>query len=565
MYELINNRYQIKHKIGSGGMADVYLALDTVLNREVAIKILRGDLTSDPVSVIRFQREAHAISSVNHPNIVQVYDVGETDDTYYIVMEYLKGITLKQLIHRRGALEPKEAVGLMIQLSLGLQEAHLKNVIHRDIKPQNILIEDDGTVKLTDFGIAIAGDALQLTKMDSVLGSVHYMAPECSRGEGASMQSDIYALGVVFYELLTGFVPYQGENAVEIAMKHLRDPFPSVLDVNPQLPNAVANIISRATAKQKSIRYLNIEDLLNDLMTCLDLDRANEPLFNPALALEATSSDETQTKKTINKKRALIMGGIVFVVIACLGVYLATRPKRPKNTEVPEAIIGMNINDIEAFLEEHHLMLDDRGITYKYSETHEKDLVTDVSPKVGSLVPAGKHIKVTVSLGKMFEVEDYVGKTTTEVERLLTGYNVRIRIESRTDVTVEPGRVIEQLGLKPGDLIEPTTRYEMTLVVSAAAADIIPTSIVGKTLSEAEAMLTAMHFQVSKEKLSLNGLMQTEIDKLSYGTVVRTNPTVGSYYKQEEGKHVVLYYYDEADKPEPVETPTTPSKPDGDN
>ena len=198
-------------------MADVYLAQDSFLNREVAVKILRGKLSLDPVALLRFQREANAASRLNHPNIVEIYDVGEDSGQHYIVMEYIRGKSLKELISQRGAMDKQEALQIMDQLLCAIIEAHKNNIIHRDIKPQNILVKDDGTVKIADFGIATVSDAVQLTQTDTVLGSVHYLAPELARGEIATFQSDIYALGITFYELLTGQVPYTGESPVQIA------------------------------------------------------------------------------------------------------------------------------------------------------------------------------------------------------------------------------------------------------------------------------------------------------------------------------------------------------------
>ena len=230
---MIAERYMIVSSLGEGGMADVYLAIDTILNREVAIKVLRGELSKDPVTLLRFQREANAVSKLNHPNVVDVYDVGEFEGRHYIVMEYVRGRTLKQLISQRGALHQEEAVNIMIQLTSAVQHAHENDIIHRDIKPQNVLVKDDGTVKITDFGIALAHDTVQLTQSDAVLGSAHYLAPETTRGETPSNQVDIYALGIVFYELLTGNVPFHGDNPVQIAMKHLREEIPSVRDFNP--------------------------------------------------------------------------------------------------------------------------------------------------------------------------------------------------------------------------------------------------------------------------------------------------------------------------------------------
>ena len=239
MNKMISDRYMIVTSLGEGGMADVYLAIDTILNREVAIKILRGELSSDPVTLLRFQREANAASKLNHPNVVDVYDVGESEGRHFIVMEYVRGRTLKQLISQRGALDKKEAVDIMIQLTSAVQHAHENHIIHRDIKPQNVLVKDDGTVKITDFGIALAHDAVQLTQNDAVLGSAHYLAPETTRGEPATNQIDIYALGIVFYELLSGSVPFKGENPVQIAMKHLREDVPNIKDFNPTLPQSI--------------------------------------------------------------------------------------------------------------------------------------------------------------------------------------------------------------------------------------------------------------------------------------------------------------------------------------
>ena len=257
MDKMIAERYQIIKSLGEGGMADVYLAVDTILNREVAIKMLRGELSNDPVTLLRFQREANAASKLNHPNVVQVYDVGEYEGRHYIVMEHVRGRTLKQLIQLRGALHKEEAVNIMKQVVSAVQHAHEHHIIHRDIKPQNIMIKDDGTVKITDFGIALAHDAVQLTQSDSVLGSAHYLAPETTRGEPATNQIDIYALGIVFYELLSGDVPFHGDNPVQIAMKHLSEEIPSIREFNPSLPQAVENIIIKATVKNRVKAFMD--------------------------------------------------------------------------------------------------------------------------------------------------------------------------------------------------------------------------------------------------------------------------------------------------------------------
>ena len=227
----INDRYQIIRMIGEGGMANVYLAHDTILDRDVAVKILRGDLADDEKFVRRFQREAISASSLSHPNIVEMYDVGEDDGQYYIVMEYVEGKTLKSLIKRRGALTLPEVIDIMLQLTSAVACAHDSYIIHRDIKPQNVLIKEDGTVKITDFGIAMALNSNELTQTNSVMGSVHYLPPEQANGSGATIKSDIYSLGILMFELLTGNLPFKGENAVEIAIKQMREKIPSVCEI----------------------------------------------------------------------------------------------------------------------------------------------------------------------------------------------------------------------------------------------------------------------------------------------------------------------------------------------
>ena len=249
----INDRYEIIRSIGEGGMANVYLGYDTILDRKVAIKILRGDLSNDEKFVRRFQREALSASSLAHPNIVEMYDVGEDDGLYYIVMEYIDGLTLKQLLKKRGSITLSEALDIMLQLTDGMGHAHDSYIIHRDLKPQNIMIKDDGQIKITDFGIAMALNSTQLTQTNSVMGSVHYLPPEQASGKGATIKSDIYSMGIIFYELLTGKLPFKGDNAVEIALKQMRDPLPSIKEDNQEIPQSIENIILKATAKNPKI------------------------------------------------------------------------------------------------------------------------------------------------------------------------------------------------------------------------------------------------------------------------------------------------------------------------
>ena len=274
--QMINDRYEIIKSIGEGGMANVYLAYDTILDRRVAIKVLRGDLSNDEKFVRRFQREALSASSLSHPNIVEMYDVGEDNGIYYIVMEYIEGKTLKQLIKKRGALTLSEAIDIMLQITDGISQAHDSYIIHRDLKPQNIMIKEDGTIKITDFGIAMALNSTQLTQTNSVMGSVHYLPPEQASGKGSTIRSDIYSMGILFYEILTGTLPFKGDNAVEIALKQMRDEIPSVRKKNPAIPQSVENVILKATAKNPKNRYSDAKEMHADLLTVLNDDRINE-------------------------------------------------------------------------------------------------------------------------------------------------------------------------------------------------------------------------------------------------------------------------------------------------
>ena len=296
----INDRYEIRKLIGEGGMANVYLGYDTILERDVAIKVLRGDLADDEKFVRRFRREAQSASLLNHPNIVQIYDVGEDDGNFYIVMEFINGQTLKQLIKKRGKLSVPEVVDIMTQLTDGLAHAHDSYIIHRDIKPQNIMILDDGMVKITDFGIAMAINASDLTQTNSVMGSVHYLPPEQASGKGSTIKSDIYSLGIMMYEMLAGVMPFRGETAVEIAMKHLKNPMPSVIKKNESVPQSVENIILKATAKNPKNRYNNVRELYDDLKTCQDKSRKDEKRIT--FKYPENEYDDENTKVVSNLK-----------------------------------------------------------------------------------------------------------------------------------------------------------------------------------------------------------------------------------------------------------------------
>src|SRR5574344_835985 len=361
----INDRYEIIRSIGQGGMATVYLAYDTILNRDVAVKVLRGDLADDEKFVRRFQREAIAASSLTHPNIVEMYDVGEDDGKYFIVMEYVDGVTLKTLIKKRGNIGLVETVDIMLQLTSGIACAHDSYIIHRDIKPQNVMILDDGTAKITDFGIAMALNSNELTQTNSVMGSVHYLPPEQANGKGSTIKSDIYSLGIMMYEMLIGKVPFKGDTAVEIAMKQMNDPIPSVCKQNANIPQSIENIILRATAKNPKNRYDSANEMHEDLKVALSEEHATERRITyeyPEPALENTkvvpdiktiTKEEKSLKGEKRLNKGLVVASIIFVVLA-LSLLVAVIVL-PKLTEVPDIAIpniaGETVAEAEASLE----------------------------------------------------------------------------------------------------------------------------------------------------------------------------------------------------------------------
>lgn len=507
MSNMIADRYMVVASLGEGGMADVFLAMDTILNREVAVKVLRGELSEDPVALLRFLREASAVSKLHHPNVVEVYDVGEYDNKNYIVMEYIRGRTLKQMILQRGALPKDEAVEIMKQLVSAVNHAHENNIIHRDIKPQNILVKDDGTVKITDFGIALAHDAIQLTQSDAVLGSAHYIAPETTKGEVASAQTDIYALGIVFYELLTGSVPFKGENPIQVAMRHLRDDIPSVRAFNPTLPQSIENIVIKATAKNREKRYVNTKDMLFDLEMCLlpefsnvdpvdleeDDDNAGTVVLNRVTDLEVEDDtvemedDEIQRikkkgiknkgksnkKPSMDKKKKIVIiaSSVVAAFVVLFGVLYATgvigggeKEEEVVMVKVPN-LEGMSEEEAKEALEKVNLKLSS-NIKKEATEDVEEGLVIKQSLAKNKRVKEGTTVTITVSSGKYFTVDNYIGKTLSEIRALLSGSGIEIIVEEQeTEDPNQNGVILSQGLLNSGTKVEPNSKKQISFVV----------------------------------------------------------------------------------------------------
>ena len=466
----INDRYEIVKTIGEGCMANVYLANDIILNRKVAVKVLRGDLAGDEKFIRRFQREALSVSNLSHPNIVEVYDVGEEDGNHYIVMEYIEGSTLKKLIQKRGALTLPEVRDIMLQLTDGLAHAHDAYIIHRDIKPQNIMILDNGLVKITDFGIAVAMNATQLTQTNSVMGSVHYLPPEQANGKAATIKSDIYSLGILMFELLTGSVPFKGDNAVEIALKHMKEKIPSVRKINPIIPQSVENIILKATAKNPKNRYDDVREMYKDLEVCLEKENEKRYVYPyPETDLEETkvlndlkkeinTVNKVEKKKSlldddeevvvrevaVNKKdkqnRLILILSIVF--ISLLIIFASIFIIIPRLTEVPDVKIpdvsGLTVEKAEEKLEKLGFKVEIET-KKENSDTVETGLVIRTSPVTGRTVKKGTSITLVESVGtNYYEMENVKGKNHLEVKAVLeTVHQLYVLVERQTVENVE--------------------------------------------------------------------------------------------------------------------------------
>ena len=482
----INDRYEIIGVIGEGGMANVYLAQDTILNRKVAVKVLRGDLANDDKFVRRFQREALSASSLSHPNIVEMYDVGEEDGQYYIVMEYIEGKTLKQLVKKRGSLTVPEVIDIMLQLTSGLACAHDAYIIHRDIKPQNILILENGLVKITDFGIAMAINNSQLTQTNSLLGSVHYLPPEQAGGQGSTMKSDIYSLGILMYEMLMGKIPFNGDNAVEIAMKHISDSLPSVRENNHKIPQSIENIIRKATAKNPRNRYNDVKEMHADLETALDESRINEDIYeykyqeheDEKLQMKTQKINPLATKienEETNQMKKLKILAIILTVLTLIAALIFV--VIPKVTQIPDVKIpnvsNMSVVDAENELTKRGLKLATKNIK-EASDTVASGLVIGTNPSIGKIVKKGKVITLIVSTGKAkIKVIDYTGKNVEDVRSQIEELGLII-ITREKEVTLseasESGIILEQ-SISPDTEVSKGSKITFTI---AKLNDTIP-------------------------------------------------------------------------------------------
>ncbi|GAB3793744.1 Stk1 family PASTA domain-containing Ser/Thr kinase [Virgibacillus kimchii] len=570
---LLNERYQIKETIGGGGMANVYLAKDIILEREVAIKVLRLEYANDEEFIARFDREAQSATSLSHPNIVNIYDVGEEDHILYMVMEYVDGMTLKEYILQQGPLEVNEALNIMKQITSAITHAHANGIVHRDIKPQNILMDSHGQVKVTDFGIAMALSATSMTQTNSILGSVHYLSPEQARGGMATKKSDIYSIGVVLYELLTGRLPFSGESPVSIALKHLQNDTPSVRRLNQDIPQSVENIVLQAMAKDPFHRFDTVAGLENALETAMDPDRMNEAVYTPPVEAgdetkaipiisdehmhdnnqdtivhqtNATTKnfsdhsenkndtvgapDKKKKKKGKNKKKKKKKWIILLILLVLLlsgiaALFIIPAIIQPQDVTVPD-VSEMEFDEAVEELEMHNLLAEEELI---FSDEIDEGLVVRSEPRAGRTVKEESTISLFVSQGKeTVSFSDYVGRDFSQVRRLLEdeGFEV-IAYEEFSDRPV--GEIITQIQPNPDEDVVPS-ETRVIFEVSEGPELISLNNLRGMTEEEAREYL-------EENNLIIN-VQQENSDSVPEGEVIRQEP--GSNTELEEGSTVTV-------------------------
>lgn len=548
----ISDRYEIIDKVGSGGMADVYKARDQRLNRFVAIKVLKPEYSSDKSFVNKFRAEAQSAAGLSHPNIVNVYDVGDDSGLHYIVMELVEGITLKRFIERKGKLEVKEAVGIGIQIAQGMEAAHDNHIIHRDIKPQNIIISRDGKVKVTDFGIAKATNSNTITS--NAMGSVHYLSPEQARGGYSDEKSDIYSLGVTLYEMLSGKVPFAGDNTVSVALLHIQGEAMPLRELDPEIPVSVDKIVQKCMQKRPERRYHSASELISDLKRAIsnpDGDFVQIPAFvssdSPTINIsddlskikngayldedlrdtrnlqtKKQSEDEDEELDTVDSKveKFFLVGSIVTIVILAIVIIVSvvwflssTKDNTPEGTNIEASIspspsitqgptqeptgvmytvpdvIGLTQADAESSIKAKAEKADVR-FTEEFSDTIETGKVMDQYPQGGNEVEETSVVILTISLGpESFEVPNVYGLTEAQADKKLNELGLKLLHEYKTSDEIEAGRVISTTPERQTPVVSGDT---ITVVVSTGPENVQATvpNLIGLTEKDATKELT---------------------------------------------------------------------------
>jgi eukaryotic-like serine/threonine-protein kinase len=598
MGKRIGSRYDIEERIGEGGMAVVYRARDILLNRTVALKVLRSQFGNDDDFIARFHREAQAAASLSHPNVVNIYDLGQEEDIYYIVMEYVEGKTLKKYINESAPLDVKEAVEIAIQICDALDHAHTNELIHRDIKPHNILINKHGRIKVTDFGIARAVSSVTITHTGSVLGSVHYFSPEQAKGVMAGAKSDLYSLGIVIYEMLTGELPFSGDSPISVALKHLQEPYIPPRKLRPEIPQSIENIITRALAKEPMYRYESAHEMLLDLRTCLSPDRKNEavyvlpekyeeeedaqitrviPAIKPEMLRRRSWSDDEvvsaeeagniggqpedqadeneesrdrKAKRSLKKALLWTTGICLFLVLVGAGIFYATTLFKVPDVKVP-SVQNMALDQARKTLEDAKLK---PVIQQQYNKDVAAGHVIKQTPPANILVKENTEVQLFVSQGKQkIAMSGYVGKKLGDIEgELQTKYKSYTTDEISNDEQ-PAGTVLEQ-NPPAGTEIAPD-ETEVKLVVSKGKEKLVMPQLVGFTEQEAQAKLDRNNLQVEisrKPSYEPEGTVLSQSyptgERVTKGTTVRIEVSSGLPGEAKSVKATVDVYLNQGEK-----------------
>ncbi|WEV44321.1 Stk1 family PASTA domain-containing Ser/Thr kinase [Lactobacillus sp. ESL0684] len=546
---MLGDRYRILDTLGEGGMANVYLAEDIILQRKVAVKILRLDLQKEPQTIARFQREALATSELSHPNIVMVLDVGSDQGLPYMVMEYVDGPDLKDYIRRNSPLDLHDVISIMDQILSAMILAHKHDVIHRDLKPQNILMDQHGNIKIADFGIAVALNQNSITQTNSAIGSVHYMSPEQTRGGLVTKQSDIYSLGIILYELITGSVPFNGDTAVAIALKHAQEPIPEIkAQGTGSVPQALENVVLRATAKDPRDRYHTAQEMQADLDTSLSPTRAHEAVFIPTHGFsndetivlpnfkqrqtdtqdETTESKSDQTKvpkpgflqNLRNHKWWWLFVGLAAIVVVVMMVF-ALNNNQPREVRIPD-VTNLTTKMARKRIEKSGLKIGQ--IKHKNSDTITKGKIIKTSPPAGAEIKRGRYIDLYVSDGAgMARVPDVTGMDYDDAVAKLEKLGFEVIRENQYSASVPDDHVIAQS--IAADVEVKPAQTTITLSVSKGRSEEVHNTIKLKNLKNYT--LKSAQAYASQHGLTLQ-VTSTYSDKVKKGLIISMSPAAGT-------------------------------------
>lgn len=552
--KILGNRYEIIEKIGNGGMATVYKSKDRVLNRYVAVKILRDEFTTDEEFIKRFRIEAQSAASLTHPNIVSIFDVGNEGSLYYIVMELIKGKTLKEIItEENGPLPWKWSLNVVTQIASALETAHKNNIVHRDIKPHNIIITEDGIAKVTDFGIAKAVSNSTITAFGTTIGSVHYFSPEHARGGYTDAKSDLYSLGVVMYEMLTGRVPFDADTPVSVALKHMQEDPIEPKELNDNIPQVVNDIIMKAMQKDVNLRYQSATEMLKDLNAALknpddnfvhigsNIGAATQRISTQEIAEAERKAKEANNPKNgkkpnkfiefVKKHKALsfVIGAIILFFVAFGATMGIVELVNPNDVQIPD-LVNKTQDEAEQIVKDLKLKLVVKSEEYNENVEEGKIISQDPAYQENYTIKEHSEISVVISKGtETVEVPDVVGKTREEAEKLLKDAGLVAEITEENDEKVEAGIVLSQ-DIEDGETVNKGSTVKLVVSKGSAIVNVEVPSLVGKTEQEARNLLTEAGLKVN--------VVNDEDESKNDGVVLRQSKDAGT--EVQEGTTITI-------------------------